>query len=85
MAYNVIRAAMLCAALRRQISPLLLSFSLSRRHLERWLALFGCGTATARDWHRLLDLVGQARLPAAAKPVPRNRGRNGTCASPIRL
>ena len=70
MAYNVIRAAMLGAALRRQISPLVLSFSLSRRHLEHWLARFGSGAATARDWRRLLDLVGQARLPRRRKARP---------------
>lgn len=70
MAYNVIRAAMLCAALRRQISPLGLSFSLSRRHLEHWLALFGSGGARARDWRRLLDLIGRARLPRRRKARP---------------
>jgi hypothetical protein len=70
LAYNVLRAAMLCAALRRQISPLLLSFSLCRRHLEYWLALFGCGTVTAEDWRRLLDLMGQALLPRRRKPRP---------------
>jgi hypothetical protein len=70
MAYNVIRAAMLCAALRRKISPLALSFSLSRRHLEYWLALFGSGAATGKDWRRLLDLIGQARLPRRRKARP---------------
>ena len=70
LAYNVLRAAMLCAALRRQISPLLLSFSLCRRHLEHWLALFGCGTVTAGDWRRVLDLMGQALLPRRRKPRP---------------
>ncbi len=70
MAYNVIRTAMLCAALRRQISPLLLSFSLSRRHLQSLLALFGSGAATASDWHRLLDLVEKARLPSRRKARP---------------
>lgn len=70
MAYNVIRAAMLCAALRRQISPLALSFSLSRRHLEYWLQLFGSGAAMSKDWRRLLDLMGQARLPRRRKARP---------------
>jgi IS4 transposase len=70
LAYNVLRAAMLCAALRRQISPLLLSFSLCRRHLEHWLARFGCGTVTAGDWRRVLDLMGQALLPRRRKPRP---------------
>jgi hypothetical protein len=70
MAYNVLRTAMLCAALRRQISPLLLSFSLSRRHLEHGLALYGSGAATLREWHRLLALLGQARWPRRRKPRP---------------
>jgi hypothetical protein len=70
MAYNLIRAAMIGAALRRQISPLLLSFSLSRRHLEPWLARFGSGVDRNRDWHRLLDLIGRALLPRRRKPRP---------------
>jgi hypothetical protein len=70
MAYNLIRAAMLGAALRRQISPLLLSFSLSRRHLEPWLALVGSGVERNRDWRRLLDLIGRALLPRRRKPRP---------------
>jgi hypothetical protein len=64
MAYNLIRAAMLCAALQKGISTLVLSFSLSRRHLENWLAHFG---QSRRDggqrWEKMLHLIGQARLP----------------------
>src|SRR4029077_18107753 len=37
MAYNWVRAAMLCAALHAGIQPLALSFSACRRRLERWL------------------------------------------------
>jgi hypothetical protein len=71
MAYNLIRAAMLCAALHEGISPLVLSFSLSRRHLENWLAHFGqsrkdCG----QRWDQLLRLIGQARLPHRRKCRP---------------
>ncbi len=70
MAYNVIRAAMLCAALRQKISPLLLSFSMSRRHLELWLASFGSGTARPPQWQQLLERVGRARLPRRRKARP---------------
>jgi DDE family transposase len=70
MAYNLIRAAMLCAALRQGISPLLLSFSMSHRHLEHWLALFAAGTARGRQWHQLLERVGRARLPRRRKARP---------------
>ena len=68
MAYNLIRAAMLCAALHEGIPALVLSFSLSRRHLENWLAHFG---KTRRDcgqrWDQMLVLIGQARLPRRRK------------------
>jgi len=64
MAYNLIRAAMLCAALQKGISSLVLSFSLSRRHLENWLAHFGQSRRDAgQRWEKLLRLIGQARLP----------------------
>ena len=43
IAYNLIRAAMLCAAVREGIAAWVLSFSLSRRHLENWLVHFGQG------------------------------------------
>jgi hypothetical protein len=68
MAYNLIRAAMLCAALHRQNCPLTLSFSLCRRHLVRWLERFGSGRCTAASWDRLLDLLARARLPRRRKP-----------------
>jgi hypothetical protein len=41
MAYNLIRAAMLCSALHQGIPPLTLSFSACRRRLEYWLRDFG--------------------------------------------
>jgi hypothetical protein len=75
IAYNLIRAAMLCAALQQGLSVLVLSFSLSRRHLENWLAHFG---QNRRDhgprWKKLLRLIGQARLPHRRRcrpPEPR--------------
>jgi hypothetical protein len=71
MAYNLIRAAMLCAALQEGISALVLSFSLARRHLENWLVHFGqsrrdCGLR----WDKMLHLIGQARLPQRRKCRP---------------
>ena len=70
MAYNVIRAAMLCAALHKGICPLALSFSLSRRHLESWLARLGSSGACGKRWGKLLRLIGQAQLPQRRKPRP---------------
>ena len=64
MAYNLIRAAMLCAALHEGISALVLSFSLSRRHLENWLAHIGQSRReSGQRWDKMLRLIGQARLP----------------------
>ena len=71
IAYNLIRAAMLCAALRAGISPLCLSFSASRRHLEKWLQRFGDQPREAIGrWERLLVLIGKSRLPRRHKPRP---------------
>jgi hypothetical protein len=70
MAYNLVRAAMLCAALHKGIRPLALSFSLSRRHLESWLAHFGAGAKSQKRWHGLLRSIGQARLPRRRKARP---------------
>jgi hypothetical protein len=70
MAYNLIRAAMLCAAVHKGICPLTLSFSLSRRHLESWLALWGASAGGARSWRKLLALLGRARLPPRRKARP---------------
>ena len=64
MAYNLIRAAMLCAALHEGISALALSFSLSRRHLENWLAHLGQSRReSGQRWDKMLRLIGRARLP----------------------
>ena len=71
MAYNLIRAAMLCAALKEGISALILSFSLSRRHLENWLAHFGQSRRDSGErWEKMLRLIGQARLPQRRKCRP---------------
>lgn len=71
MAYNLIRAAMLCAALQKGLSPLDLSFSSSRRHLENWLTHFGQNHRRAYErWLRMLRLIQMACLPRRKKARP---------------
>jgi hypothetical protein len=71
LAYNLIRAAMLCAALKKGISPLTLSFSAARRRLELWLGEFGRRGAKAYgSWLSLLDQIGKCSLPRRRKPRP---------------
>lgn len=71
MAYNLIRAAMLCAALHKQISPLRLSFSATRIRLEYWLRQFGRSRREARaNWHRALQEISRCLLPRRRKPRP---------------
>src|SRR2546422_4543045 len=71
LAYNLIRAAQLCAALQKGISPLILSFSSVRRHLECWLRQFGRAQRQARvQWTKTLQQIGQCLLPRRRKPRP---------------
>jgi hypothetical protein len=71
MAYNLIRAAMLCAALQQNLPPLTLSFSACRRRLERWLGDFGRGLADILvSWERTLTALGKCRLPKRKQPRP---------------
>jgi len=70
LAYNLIRAAMLGAALQRGCSPLALSFSSARRHLEHWLKHWGATGKGRPQWARMLRLSGQARLPERPQPRP---------------
>ena len=71
LAYNLIRAAQLCAALQKGISPLSLSFSSVRRHLECWLRQFGRTQRQAcLPWTKLLQQIGQCLLPRRRKPRP---------------
>lgn len=71
LAYNLIRAAMLCAALQQGISPLTLSFSASRRRLEFWLRDFGRTVADVLvSWERTLAEIGKCRLPKRNQPRP---------------
>jgi hypothetical protein len=71
LAYNLIRAAQLCAALQKGISPLTLSFSSVRRHLECWLRQFGRTQRQAcTQWTKTLQQIGQCLLPRRRKPRP---------------
>jgi hypothetical protein len=71
LAYNLVRAAMLCAALHKAISPLSLSFSQSRRRLEYWLRNFGGNNQTVLvTWKQTLELISRCRLPCRKKPRP---------------
>jgi len=71
MAYNLIRAAMLCAALHKGLGPLTRSFSMSRRHLQNWLAQFGqAGGASVPSWVKMLRLISRALLPRRKKSRP---------------
>ena len=71
LAYNLIRAVMLCAALEAGLTPLQLSFSAARRHLRYWLEDFGRGQILSlRRWKKLLVLVGKSRLPHRLLPRP---------------
>lgn len=65
LAYNLVRAAMLCAAFNAGLSPLKLSFSSARRHVQCWLEeLLDHGpTRRARAWAKLLHLIRQSLLP----------------------
>jgi len=71
LAYNLIRAAQLCAALQKGISPLTLSFSSVRRHLECWLRQFGRTQRQACvQWAKTLQQMGHCLLPRRPKPRP---------------
>ena len=71
LAYNLIRAAQLCAALQKGISPLTLSFCSARRRLQSWLRHFGRTKRQAcAQWTRTLQHIGQCRLPRRCKPRP---------------
>ena len=72
LAYNLIRAAQLCAAVQKRISPLSLSFSSVRRRLEVWLRRLGRGTPRQLciQWTKALQQMGRCRLPRRRKPRP---------------
>ena len=71
LAYNLIRAAQLCAALQKGVSPLTLSFSSVRRALEHWLLKLPSNKKGAtRSWTQLLKDLGQCLLPGRKKTRP---------------
>lgn len=71
IAYNLVRAAMLCAAQSALIDPLALSFSACRRRLEAWLKDFGARKKRAcTRWQQLLKRLAQCRLPKRRKTRP---------------
>jgi DDE family transposase len=72
LAYNLIRAAQLCAALQKAISPLSLSFSWARRCLEHWLRQFGRRSKhqLCSQWAKLLQQIARCRLPCRRKARP---------------
>jgi len=71
LAYNLIRAAMLCAALQQGISPLNLSFSACRRRLQWWLRDFGRTLADVlSSWKKMLSEIAKCAHPKRRKPRP---------------
>jgi hypothetical protein len=70
MAYNLIRALMLAAALKNGIQPTMLSFCAARRLLVRWLLKPGSWTVLSHSWEKLLNLVAKIRQPLRSKPRP---------------
>lgn len=71
MAYNLVRAASLCAALHAGVPALRLSFSGCRRRLEDWLREFGADRERAcAKWEGLLVRMGTCRLPRRRNPRP---------------
>jgi hypothetical protein len=72
LAYNLVRAAQLCAALQKGILPLSLSFSSVRRRLETWLRQFASGPKPrpCLPWDKLLQQMGRCLLPRRRKPRP---------------
>lgn len=71
LAYNLIRAAQLCAALHHQLPPLALSFSAARRCLEGWLRHWSqTRRPSANRWDFLLKHISSCRLPCRPRPRP---------------
>jgi hypothetical protein len=71
LAYNLIRAAQLCAALQKGVSPLTLSFSSVRRRLEDWLRQWSRKLRQAlRQWAATLQSLGRCRHPTRRTARP---------------
>jgi len=74
IAYNLVRALMLTAALSKGLQPTQLSFSATRRLLVRWLLSGNSWASLSVAWEKLLYLVAKIRQPTRAKlrpPEPR--------------
>ena len=71
LAYNLIRATQLCAAVQNGLSPLTLSFASVRRRLEDWLRQFSRNPRQALgQWAKTLQSMGRCRLPVRRKSRP---------------
>ena len=71
LAYNLIRAVMLCAAVQAGVRPLALSFSAARRQVERWLENYGADRrGLLASWEQLLAGVAVCRQPKRKKARP---------------
>lgn len=71
MAYNLVRAVQLCAALQVGLSPLSLSFCATRRRLEDWLAQsLRAKHPLLASWACLLHTIARCPLPHRPKPRP---------------
>lgn len=71
MAYNLIRAVMLAAAVAAGLEPLELSFSRARRQVERFLERWGSShRGQLKSWAKLLAGVAHCRLPKRRKARP---------------
>ena len=70
LAYNLVRALMLSAALSEGLQPSVLSFSAARRALLGWLLRQDAGPRHSTAWTSLLKRVARLRQPTRAKPRP---------------
>lgn len=73
LAYNLIRAAMLCAALHKEVAPLSLSFSASRRRLQsrlKQLVELNAKDDVLARWEKMLRAIAQCKHPRRRKPRP---------------
>lgn len=71
LAYNLVRAAMLCTALQEEIPPLSLSFSACRRRLQSWLRYFGrTKVQVLANWNKLLRELARCCHPKRKHPRP---------------
>jgi len=86
LAYNLIRAAQLCAALHQKLDPLALSFSSVRRRLEQWLKDFArTQTPLGDSWAKLLECMARCRLPRPTQARPNEPRAQRHLRSPYKL